>query len=328
VNANPTIGGTLTACVGLTSQLTGSVTPAAVSPWTSSVPGFATVSNTGLVTAVSAGTTVITYTNNSGCLITANFVVNANPTITGTLTVCEGFDTQLTGSGTPDGTAPWSSSSIANATVSNNGLVVGILAGTSDITYTDINGCFTSSTVTINLTPTTPTMSADVNYCSSATPDDLVAVAGFAGTLNWYSDPTLLVNIGTGATLSPSMTVGTNNYYVTETLNGCEGPASSTVQIISLCDIEIPTAFTPDADKVNDNWELKFLDQTFPNNQVRVYNRWGNLLFESEKGKYETKPFDGTYNGEDLPVASYYFIIEYNNAEEESKTGNVTIIRK
>ena len=312
-------------------QLNNTDTPAAVTavtPWLSSNVSVATISSTGLVNGIAAGTSTITYTNNIGCTVTQDITINPNPTINGTLTVCEGFDTQLTGSGTPDGTAPWSSSSIANATVSNNGLVDGILAGTSDITYTDINGCFTASTVTINLTPTTPSLSADVNYCSSATPDDLVAVAGFAGTLNWYSDPTLLVNIGTGATLSPSMTVGTNNYYVTETLNGCEGPASSTVQIITLCDIEIPTAFTPDADKVNDNWELKFLDQTFPNNQVRVYNRWGNLLFESEKGKYETKPFDGKYNGEDLPVASYYFIIEYNNAEEESKTGNVTIIRK
>ena len=43
---------------------------------------------------------------------------------------------------------------------------------------------------------------------------------------------------------------------------------------------------------------------------------------------YETKPFNGTFNGDQLPVSSYYYIIEYNDGTTENATGTVTIVRK
>ena len=46
-------------------------------------------------------------------------------------------------------------------------------------------------------------------------------------------------------------------------------------------------------------------------NVVFVYNRWGNKVFESIQGNYNQMPWDGTFNNEPLPVASYYYIIEY-----------------
>jgi gliding motility-associated-like protein len=76
VNAIPTITGVQNMTVGgATLQLTGSGTPDANSPWISSNTGIATVSSTGEVTAVAGGTTVITYTTNSGCSITATIKV-------------------------------------------------------------------------------------------------------------------------------------------------------------------------------------------------------------------------------------------------------------
>src|SRR4030095_13660192 len=154
ISASPTITGTLTVCIGQTTQLTGSGTPAATNPWVSATPGVATVNNTGRVTGVSAGTSVITYTNNSGCSVTATVTVNPAPTITGTLTVCIGQTTQLTGSGTPAATNPWVSATPGVATVSNTGLVTGVSAGTSVITYTNNSGCSVTATVTVNPNPT------------------------------------------------------------------------------------------------------------------------------------------------------------------------------
>jgi hypothetical protein len=75
VNPLPTITGTLTTCIGTTTQLTGSASAATVNPWVSSVPAVATVNATGLVTGVAAGTTVITYTNSNNCLTTATITV-------------------------------------------------------------------------------------------------------------------------------------------------------------------------------------------------------------------------------------------------------------
>ena len=81
VNALPTITGVFSACEGSTTQLTGSGTPGAT-PWLSSNVGVATVSNTGLVTGISSGTTNITYTNNNSCQKVETLTVNALPTIT------------------------------------------------------------------------------------------------------------------------------------------------------------------------------------------------------------------------------------------------------
>jgi gliding motility-associated-like protein len=192
-------------------------------------------------------------------------------------------------------------------------------------------GCpivLTTSNIVINGIPAAPSVSADTTYCSFTSPGDIVAIAAGGGTITWYSDVTLLDSIGSGLTFTPITTVGTNNYYVTETVSGCESPASLSIQVIHFCDIEIPTAFTPDGDLVNDSWELKFIDEVFNQSQVKIYNRWGNLIFESSKGQYETKPFDGTFNGDQLPISSYYYIIEYNDGATENATGTVTIIRK
>ncbi|MFM7663673.1 MAG: hypothetical protein ACKO68_04000, partial [Bacteroidota bacterium] len=63
VNPNPTITGLNAVCAGATIQLTGSGTAAANNAWVSGTPANGTVSNSGVVTGVSAGNTIITYTN-------------------------------------------------------------------------------------------------------------------------------------------------------------------------------------------------------------------------------------------------------------------------
>jgi gliding motility-associated-like protein len=76
VNAIPTITGVQNMTVGgSTLQLTGSGTPNANSPWTSSSTSTATISATGEVTAVAGGSTIITYTNADGCSISQSITV-------------------------------------------------------------------------------------------------------------------------------------------------------------------------------------------------------------------------------------------------------------
>lgn len=147
VTSPPSITGTTNVCVGSTTQLTGN--PAGGS-WSSSNTAVATISSTGLVTGISAGTTTITYISASGCSTTTNVTVNATPTITGTNSVCIGSTTQLTGS--PAG-GTWSSSNTGVATVSASGLVSGVSAGTTTITYTSLSGCSTTMTITVSVGP-------------------------------------------------------------------------------------------------------------------------------------------------------------------------------
>ena len=560
VNATPSISGPASICGTGTIALSGTGTPDGTTPWTSSNPGVATVDNTGNVTGVSAGTTTITYLTIDGCQETHDVTVNDNPTITGAAQMCIGETLQLGGSGTPDGTTPWTSSNPGVATIDNTGLVTAIATGQITVTYLDNNGCqntdvvdvlaspvinpildqvacdvyvlpaisgsnltgnvsywdgpggtgtqyfqsdvitssmtifmydvngpcvseesftititsapildvvsdtsacgsftlptilgqnltgneayyndsqanggtiltgpiTTSQTVwiydgglgcedetsffvtviplptatisgggvycqgdaindiivdltgtpdwTVNYTldgtaqvatgstsplvlantegtyvlvdvsdsactntatgtevisitptPSLPTAGTDAEYCSTAEFEAMTAT-GNGGTLNWYNDAGLTNSIGTGESFVPLGVNGLTTYYVTETINGCEGPASTVEISIVECEISVPTAFTPNGDNSHDTWELVNLDEAYPNNVVRVYNRWGGILFESEPGAYGTTGWDGTYNGDILPVGSYYFIIELNNDTDDSITGTVTII--
>lgn len=79
INPRPGITGTLSTCAGSTTQLNGSGTPAASFPWVSANTGVATINSTGLVTGVSVGTSLITYTDDNGCANTATVTVSASP---------------------------------------------------------------------------------------------------------------------------------------------------------------------------------------------------------------------------------------------------------
>jgi uncharacterized protein YjdB len=223
INANPIISGTLAACVGGTTSLSGSGTAALTNPWSSSSLAVATVSAIGLVNGVSAGNSTITFTNNLGCIATANVTINPNPTISGTLSACIGTNSQLTGSGSPATINAWLSSSLTVATVSSTGQISGISAGTSTISYTNINNCIVSAIVTINPKPTiTGTLSACVGATTTLTGSGSAAI-----TNPWTSSTTSV------ATVSPSgvvtgVTAGTSTITFTNS-NGCFITASITI---------------------------------------------------------------------------------------------------
>jgi len=86
-------------------------------------------------------------------------------------------------------------------------------------------------------------------------------------------------------------------------------------QIVIQNELVVPTAFTPDNDGINDFWEILYLDEVYPDNQVFVYNRWGNLIYTSTKGDYAGRPWRGGFEnlnpqGKELPVGSYFYVIE------------------
>jgi gliding motility-associated-like protein len=84
----------------------------------------------------------------------------------------------------------------------------------------------------------------------------------------------------------------------------------------------IPNTFTPNGDGINDTWEIDAL-QAFPNCTVAIYTRWGQQVFKSTG---YAKPFDGNYNGKELPVGTYYYVISLTN-NSPPVAGFVTIIR-
>ena len=86
---------------------------------------------------------------------------------------------------------------------------------------------------------------------------------------------------------------------------GCNLTVSETITHIEGC-LFIADALTPNGDGYNDEWIVGGL-LDFPQSEVKVYNRWGQLLFFSDEGDVH---WDGRFNNQRLPVADYYYTIE------------------
>ena len=253
INPSPTITGDLFSCVGFTSQLTGSATAASTYAWSSSNTTIASVNSTGLVTAISGGTTTITYTNASNCKTTELFTVNPAPTITPLVssTVCIGgtpnvLSFTISGAtGTPK--YQWYSNTINSNTGGS------IISGETNITFNPpasvagtfyyyciitlpSEGCSNIKTniATVVITPLLTISTQPIatqNLCVGGTiPSPLsVTATGGTGTLGyqWYSNTTNstigATPVGTNSATYPMPTfntVGTFYYYVVVSASG------------------------------------------------------------------------------------------------------------
>ena len=86
---------------------------------------------------------------------------------------------------------------------------------------------------------------------------------------------------------------------------------------------EIPDAFSPNGDGINDVWNIKGID-LYPSARITICNRWGQVLWKSDMG-YPV-PWDGVSRGKALPVDSYYYIIQLHDSPRPI-VGIVTIVR-
>ncbi len=110
---------------------------------------------------------------------------------------------------------------------------------------------------------------------------------------------------------------GTYSIVVTDS-NGCK----QVEQFEILADLKIPLAITPNSDGFNDTWRIQGLE-AYTKVDIQIFNRWGSEVykFNGSGAQYNSKPWNGTYKGEELPVASYVFILNlYNGNEPTSGT--------
>ena len=225
VNAVPSaILGITNVCVGLTTSLSDATSGGT---WSSSTPGIASVNAGGIVTGAAAGVATITYTLPGGCYITVPVVVNPLPDpIGGSATVCLGSSTSLNDA-SAGGT--WVSSNTSVATIDASGLLTGITAGTSTITYTLGTGCQITGIITVIPLSAMP-LTENVDYCQN---DAAVPLIAIGTNLVWYTVPTGGVGLPS-APVPPTNIPGVTTWYVSQNVTGCEGaraPLQVTVHV-------------------------------------------------------------------------------------------------
>ncbi len=105
--------------------------------------------------------------------------------------------------------------------------------------------------------------------------------------------------------------------------NGCVLKDSVNIEPVNELCLKIPNAISPNGDIINDTWEIG-LTELYPQLEVKIFDRWGMLIWKSEKGY--PKPWDGTNNGKVLPIDSYHYLIDLNNGTKPV-IGTITIIK-
>ena len=223
VNPLPLISGTTSICLGLPSPLVGNI-PGGT--WSSSNPAVATIGSlSGLVSAVTLGATTVTYTLPTGCIATSSVSVNPPPAaITGTLGVCQGSTTTLSGIG---GGGWYSSNPVVASVGFGTGIVSGVSAGTATITYSLGTSCISLATVTVNALPAT--IAGTPVVCQEATG----ALSDITPSGTWSSSNTSVAIIGSSSGVVSGISGGNSTITYTISATGCIATTPVTVNPIA-----------------------------------------------------------------------------------------------
>ena len=277
-------------------------------------------------------TVTLTVTNSIGCNNTSSEVFNSfydkpnagftvNPTI-----LCQGTPVQFTDqSNAPNSTVAsrlWIFGDGSTSTQTNPTKTYaqpGVY--TVKLVVTSAEGCVSdtsSNTVTVYLQPVI-----------DAGPSFIVpqgTTITFSATANSNTVPSFLWTPSAGlsnpTTLNPSVVANFDQIYtLTATVQGtCTATDFITVRIIR--PLKIPNAFSPNGDGINDTWEIENLTD-YVGSTINVFSRDGQLVFTSVG---YSRPWDGTFKGKPLPLATYYYVIELRNGFKPL-SGPITILR-
>ncbi|WP_235607142.1 T9SS type B sorting domain-containing protein [Capnocytophaga sputigena] len=246
-------------------------------------------------------------------------------------------------------TLTWNTATPTGFTLNPNGTISvapNTPAGTHTISYTicavaSSTVCSTASivvTVSGTTTSTTPVLPIAVDDRSTTAINTPVVVnvlgndtPNGATTPNVVTNPangTVVVNVDGSIEYRPNTNFEGTDTFVYELCN-TDGCASATVTIDVLNKIVPYNGISVDGDGKNDYFHIGGIER-YPNNVVRIYNRWGVKVFETEGYDNVTRVFRGISNGrvtieqaEKLPQGTYYYVIEYydSNNNKESLVG-------
>jgi gliding motility-associated-like protein len=150
---------------------------------------------------------------------------------------------------------------------------------------------------------------------------DSIALNGSGGLFGmWSADPTLSDSTIYNPIASPTVTT---NYFLTViSSDGCFDTDVVTVTVgPPIPPLDVKNVITRNGDGFNDQWIIQGAE-AFPNIAVKVYNIYGNLVFESDDYQND---WGGEFNDKSLPNGTYLYIVMPGGTEDVLK-GNLTIL--
>lgn len=267
------------------------------------------------------------YARGLGCIDTTliNLEVFPKPvlTVTKDSSICEGDSIQLFGSGGES--YLWEpSSGLSNPTISSP-MASPDFTTNYRLTVTDTNSCSDTRNVQLTIYNQPKIQLFDDTLIYLGEDLKLIERNNNANVIySWTPSTGLSCKDCPNPKAKPLVT--TKYILRTTDLIGCfEFTDSITVEVHDGFTTDIPKAFSPNGDGVNDiiyvrGWGIKELLI------FEIYNRWGEKIFETND---QTIGWDGTYKGQPQAIDTYIFVVKalgYNDNVIEKK-GNITLLR-
>ncbi|MEM1323458.1 MAG: gliding motility-associated C-terminal domain-containing protein [Bacteroidota bacterium] len=96
-----------------------------------------------------------------------------------------------------------------------------------------------------------------------------------------------------------------------------------TIGVNTAGDCWVPDVITPNNDQMNDQLVIPCLDVN-ANNRLCIFNRWGDRILEAQP---YANDWNGTFNGQDLPPGTYFYVLQPDLNSKEVTTGYFNIVR-
>ena len=311
-------------------EVTGGVSPIQYQ-WSDGIAGVRERSDLG------AGTYRITITDAAGCVDSAEYALQEPPPLSlaldGTSPSCKG---QTNGSiiiaslegGTPD--YRYILNGPTEAPQPLPAQIPGLSAGSYTLTVFDVNGCDISREIVIEEPPAQLVDlpgEIELHLGDSVLLDPAFS---FSPTrIEWTSRPDLGIPPVATPVVQPLQT--TEVMLSASDSIGCSVTATTQLIVDRQLRVYAPTAFHPGQDGPNGQFRL------FSGNQVeriiflRIFDRWGQLLFETEDiaPNATEAGWDGRVNGQLMPTGVYVFVaqVELTDGRVEPLSGDITLLR-
>jgi gliding motility-associated-like protein len=177
--------------------------------------------------------------------------------------------------------------------------------------------CFVydSIEITVNPLPVEPFLASYTTCFEAATEPYYLDAENQGCTYVWSNDSTQrLLEVGSPGTYAVTVI----------TAEGCSLNFETSVEQECLEALYAPTSFTPDGDGINDAWFVYGLD--IVNFHVQIYNRWGELFFESDD--LNTPWLGQRRDGNQFaPAEAYDYVIRYQKIEDDGSRSLEQVIR-
>ena len=297
-------------------------------------------SNTTTVTDLAAGTYSVTVSDANGCSsVTAVTIAEPQPltlAVTPLAISCYGgADGKVTLAGN-GGKIPYKYSYNGGATFTGNNALIGTKSGTYTVAVRDANGCTASATTFVD---EPAQLLVDAGEDRTIEFDDVTTLTAVpstnAGILTYLwtatpSDPSVLPD-ASSAVITAAPTQDTYYEIVVTNANGCKAIDKVFVRVNAPRRVFIATGFTPNTDKTNDVLLVQGGRGTKKVNYFRVYDRWGEMVFESKDAPLNDKTYgwDGTFKGQPMDPAVFTYIAEvlFDDGQILIYKGDATLLR-